>query len=98
VRAAGGRGQAHVAMLIEPPWPDGNDVGLHRIEHHPVIGKRLRRLQASRRGNKSLFIRISNGDDLALRNFQPNRVDAVTIVAFACVSNDCDAIGLHGFT
>ena len=94
--ASGGR-----VRLIEKSRPDRDDLRLDLVEHFAVIAKRLRRLalfgEPLARCRSPRLIGIGDGDDFALRNIQPDRIDPVTIVAFASVTDDGDAkSGGHG--
>src|SRR5262245_17847845 len=79
-------------MLVEPPWADRHDLRLRFIEHLPVIGIRLRRLDAFGGVSSPLLIGVSYRDDLAaILELSPDGVDTVAIVAAARMADDADA-------
>jgi hypothetical protein len=80
-----------ISMLIQPPWPNPNDMRLDLIEHLAVIGKCLRSVQSLRGIGATFFVGVRNRDQFANRDLAPNGVDSMAVIPATGVTNDCDA-------
>ena len=83
----------HVAMLVDMPRADGDDVRLGLSQHGPVIRKSFHAAELLGGNCESLGVSIRHGDDLSLRNLQPHGILAMTIIALARMADDGDGQG-----
>ena len=83
-------GDNHVAMLMDVPGTDRRDVGLGLGQHDLVVGISLHATKLLGFDRKPLGIRIGDGDNLRLRDLEPDGVLAMPVIALAGMADDAD--------
>ncbi len=92
VTALLGRRENKLMMPIEPARPDGHDIEVLLCEHFAIVGVAAFRAGPQPRHFDDLIIVIGNGGNVAARNFLPDLIDAVTIVATSRAADNSDAV------
>ncbi len=87
-----GRGEKHVAMLVDPSRADADQVGLHFVEHASIVGILFRGLEPLGGLSAAFLVGIGDGDDFRLGNIEPGLVQIVAVVAPAGVADHGHAV------
>ena len=91
-----GTGDHHVAVRVEEPVGDGDDLRLLLGQHGAVVGVGVGGLEPLRGVGSAFLVLVGHRDDLGPVVVQPDGVKAVPVVALAGPADDGDAILLHG--
>src|SRR6185436_4012618 len=67
----------HLAMLVDPAWPDGHNLQLLLGKHLTVVRVGLGSLKSFLSIRSSGFVVVSNGNHFGLGDFGPNRINPV---------------------
>ncbi|MEZ6070068.1 MAG: hypothetical protein R3C10_07250 [Pirellulales bacterium] len=87
----GGR-HGHVAMLVEPPLADRNDVGFRLVEHLLVIGESALDTESFLQGRQPHLVVITDANNLDAGERQPGFVHGVSVIPSTGSAHDGHAI------
>ncbi len=85
----------HVAMPIEMPIRDADDLRSLLLQHLAIVGVSVFGAEPFLGGVASGFVFIGDGDNLGVWDLQPDDVQTVAVIATTGAADDGDAIVRH---